>query len=190
MYELTRINVFSSARFMSIFFTVLYFVLAIVSFFVDQKDFGQTNILITLVVGLVLASGVGAVIGAIAAGMYNWTAKHWGGMHLFFTYIPDEYARDVETSEDAGPRVPGEPMQVNAPQHSPTSKSAPPLAPSPELKQASEPAESRQPVKIEVQGGDYAAAQSIEQKADAVRKAVRDIHEKKDQQNPDLEKLL
>lgn len=93
MYELKKVGIVSSAQASSFIVTVLYAVFVILAAATGRLSLAAGNGIVTVLVGIIIASVVGMVLGALTAWLYNLVAAKWGGLHLEFHLIhePEEH---------------------------------------------------------------------------------------------------
>ena len=87
MYELKTVSLKSSARVAGFLAVVVYVIFAVVSLATGTTAFGTGAV--SLVIGIVLFGIIGAALGVVIGWAYNFSAKHWGGLHMDFRLLED-----------------------------------------------------------------------------------------------------
>ena len=100
MYELKKIKPSTQGKAWSFVFGLLYLIFALISLISGKVDLGPSNPVVTIVVGVILFSIVGSLLGIIVALVYNFAAKRWGGVELDFRLV-EEDERGAVAHEDA-----------------------------------------------------------------------------------------
>lgn len=82
MYEIKKVGGWSAAWVTSMLALALYLVLTVASLVINGITINYSNLILSIIFGIIIVEILGMIFGAILGWLYNLIAKHWGGLTI------------------------------------------------------------------------------------------------------------